>query len=639
MSKMNMQSIERSEDHLNNKNKILTDQIANLTDDNSKLTVLLELYNQVLTQYQIKYGNELFEEVQNKYKGSNIDKYHLLNNFSILNEYEVDILKKDKIIDQLNNELINQNKELQDMIQENNNMNEELLKIQEERNNNYKDLLNPKNNEKSTQEFYSKSAVSFPKGSNNNLNNDYANYSNLFERQREELLSAIEKYKSEVEQLKLITSSLNERNIELQNENDRISKEYVFYKSENEDFKAMRSSMSQKYRDYNDQIIKLESELENNKNLIQKYNSEESLLKKEILFYKENYEDLENRKNLEIENLVRELSTLRTSLSDQKMKINMYEEDNSSMKFDLSKLRQELNLAKEDCIQLNKMLESANTVVASVQEKEKNLDITIKAYKTKLDNSSIEKEKAQLKSKLLEQQIIKLSSDYSRNSSERQEKYESFLETIQSKHYLIVSKKDEDITSIKNELVSIKIEKDRLYNDYNIVKKEYDRLNLCFKEEIDKCLKKFEEAEKNSLRLQENLIEKNYDLQKKYEKSEHAKLLVEKEMSIYLNNDKNKDSIINKITKVDDLKDKEYLKLKERTELLIVEKEEYEKQLERERNMYENKLIALKSQYEIKLNIYESALKHEKNKINDTETKAFDILNKQDQVSFYKKVK
>lgn len=30
-------------------------------------------------------------------------------------------------------------------------------------------------------------------------------------------------------------------------------------------------------------------------------------------------------------------------------------------------------------------------------------------------------------------------------------------------------------------------------------------------------LKKFEEAEKNSLRLQENLIEKNYDLQKKYE--------------------------------------------------------------------------------------------------------------------------
>lgn len=110
-------------------------------------------------------------------------------------------------------------------------------------------------------------------------------------------------------------------------------------------------------------------------------------------------------------------------------------------------------------------------------------------------------------------------------------------------------------------------------------------------------------------------------------------------MSIYLNNDKNKDSIINKITKVDDLKDKEYLKLKERTELLIVEKEEYEKQLERERNMYENKLIALKSQYEIKLNIYESALKHEKNKINDTETKAFDILNKQDQVSFYKKVK
>lgn len=630
-----MQSIERSDDYLNNKNKKLTDQIANLTDDNSKLTVLLELYNQVLTQYQIKYGNELFDEVQSKYKGTNIDKYHLLSKFSILNEYEVDILKKDKIIETINNELLSQSKELQELLQENNNLNEELVKLQEERNNNYKDLLNPKQNEKSGQEFYSKSAISFPKGTNINMNNDYNNYSNLFERQREELLSAIEKYKSEIEQLKLITATLNERNIELQNENDKISKDYILYKSENEDFKAMRSSMTQKYREYNDQIIKLETELENNKNLIQKYTSEESLLKKEIMFYKENYEDLENRKNLEIESLIRELSSLRTSLSDQKMKLSMYEEDNSSMKFDLSKLRQELNLAKEDCIQLNKMLESANTVVASVQEKEKNLDLTIKSYKTKLDNSSIEKEKAQLKSKLLEQQIIKISTDNSRNSSERQEKYESFLETIQSKHYLIVSKKDEDLTSFKNELLSVKMEKDRLSNDYHIVKKEYDRLNLCFKEEIDKCLKKFEESEKNSLRLQENLIEKNYDLQKKLEKSEHSRLLIEKEMNIYHNNDKNKDSIINKITKVEDLKDKEFLKLKEKTELLLVEKEEYEKQLDRERNMYENKLVSLKNQYEMKLNTLESALKHEKNKINDTETKAFDILNKQDQVSFY----
>jgi hypothetical protein len=659
--KNTVHTIERSEEALINKNSDQTEKINSLTEENSKLSVLLELYNRILEEYQINFGNELFEDVQKTYEMTNDKDFEsykkiLVNNFSLIKDYEVELLKKDKNINDLNQVIVNLTQKLEEKITHENEVRQEILEVKKEKEaiiNEFMKSNNEGGNQlgstfnnfnpkiESASNFYQapyKTSTGFYKKTNNSLNqdNDLKQYSSLLEQQKFELLSYIENYKIELEKLKVICQSLNDKNVELQNDNDRLTKEYSVYKSENEDFQAMRDKMAAKFSNYNQELIRLESELDKQKNICENIKSGEDLLKKEIQFYKQNYDELETRKNNEIESLIREITNIRSNYNDSKNRIILLEEDNSILKFDLSKTKQELSVNRENINQLNKMLKATDSIVEKTIEKEKNLDLAIKSHKAKLDNALIDKEKCQLKVKLLEQQIQKLNSDYNKSSSERQEKYEQFIETIQSKYALINNKKEEDLQMLRNELLVLKIENDRLHNDYNLIKKEYDKLSNCLKEETEKYMKKYEQSEKNSLRVQESLIEKNSELNKKLEVLEHSKNLIEKDLKLLCDNDKNKEYIINKLSKVDDVKERENLKIKEKYELMLVEKEELEKELDRIKQMYESKIHNLKSQYEMKIGILDSTIKHKKGQYDESEEKAFELLKRQESVSLFK---
>lgn len=657
--KNTVHTIERSEDALINKNSDQIDKINSLTEENSKLSIMLELYNRILEEYQTNFGNELFEEIKKNYDMVNDKDFEyykkiLVSNFSLIKEYEVELLKKDKSIIDLNEVISNLTSKLEEKINQENEVRQEILDVKKEKEAIINDFLKNNNdggnqlgstfnnfNQKvdSATNFYQapyKTATGFynKKNTSNIQDNDLKQYSSLLEQQKFELLSYIENYKIELEKLKVICQNLNDKNADLQNENDRIVKEYSIYKSDNEDFQAMREKMANKFSNYNQELIRLESELDKQKNICENIKSGEDLLKKEIQFYKQNYDELETRKNNEIESLIREITNVRSNYNDSKNRILLLEEDNSILKFDLSKLKQELSINRENVNQLNKMLKATDSIIEKTLEKEKNLDLGIKSHKAKLDNALIDKEKCQLKVKLLEQQIQKLNGDYNKSASERQEKYEQFIETIQSKYALINSKKDEDIQLLRNELLVLKIENDRLHNDYNLIKKEYDKLSNCLKEETEKYMKKYEQSEKNSLRVQESLIEKNSELSKKLEVVEHNKNLLEKDLKLLCDNDKNKEYIINKLSKVDDTKDKEQLKMKEKYELILVEKEELEKELDRLKNMYESKIHNLKSQFEMKIGILDSTIKHKKGQYDESEEKAYEMLKRQENVSY-----
>jgi hypothetical protein len=69
------------------------------------------------------------------------------------------------------------------------------------------------------------------------------------------------------------------------------------------------------------------------------------------------------------------------------------------------------------------------------------------------------------------------------------------METIKNKNKLLLENKINDITNLKDDLIGIKLEKEKYFHEYNSMKREYDKLLNLFREENGKYIRKFEDAE------------------------------------------------------------------------------------------------------------------------------------------------
>jgi len=122
-----------------------------------------------------------------------------------------------------------------------------------------------------------------------------------------------------------------------------------------------------------------------------------------------------------------------------------------------------------------------------------------KTIKKKLDEFRIEKEKSALVQKLQEKQIKSLKEEYEQYLFDTAGNNESILENIKNKHYETLEQKNEELISINTELMGMKLEKERYFSEYNIIKKEYEKLLTAFKVENNKYITKYEESENNSM--------------------------------------------------------------------------------------------------------------------------------------------
>lgn len=663
-----IQTLEKDDEYLSNTNNYNANELNIIIKENEKLNFLFDLYNKILDTYQLKYGDELYQEIKEKFSKEELSdeyyksKYHLLSNISIIKEYESEIEAKEKHIESLELELNEKKNDIEILIESEKdalaqleNALEDKAKLVKEILNGNKDansLINNQYNSKSinnTKNNFNKTIKENDLNSNynwnttNNFNNKINTYSSnkennhiysLIDKQRDELLTIIENFKLDNEKLKLLNQTLNSKLSDLEKEYESVYNEYNSYKLNNEDFLQMREDLSKKYIKMNEEIILLEKELESKTNILEKQKSEDSLIKKELAFYKENYEDLEKRKNIEIESLIKDINNYKITIKNNTEQIYDLEEENSLLKFDTSRIKQELLNTKEDILQYTKALEESNKVVSLVKDKEKLLNTSINNYKRKSEEMNTEKEKGSIKIRLLEQQISKLNLEYNKNSNERQAKYENLLATIQNRYSVQLEEKEEVNTSLKSELQDLQIERDKLYNDLTFIKKEYDKLLNTFKEENAKYILKYEHSEKKAILTNEELRDKIIDLQKKIDKLENDKNILDKEVKIYVDNDKNKDYIINKLSSVEETREKEISKIKERLENALCEKEEYEKELIRQKNMYELKLNQIKDESSLKYEVINKTLKNQKSKFCETESKAFEMLKKQEAVSY-----
>ena len=134
--------VENLDEFTNNKNTSPFDDIEILKRDNDNLKFLLSKYNIILSEYQLKFGNEVFshldELIMKEKNESNLDTINssqlrkfLIENISLIRELEKNNLEQSQRNDYINNELLRYQKDLEDLVKENNELRDDLENLKE----------------------------------------------------------------------------------------------------------------------------------------------------------------------------------------------------------------------------------------------------------------------------------------------------------------------------------------------------------------------------------------------------------------------------------------------------------------------------------------------------------------------------
>jgi hypothetical protein len=108
-------------------------EVEALTTEITKLQFIVAKYNYILSEYQIRYGNETFSQLDRKINAEMLEgatsteyKKLLIDNISIIKEYERLLLEKDKSLSFLTEEMNKVHQDTEKLVKENNDLREEL---------------------------------------------------------------------------------------------------------------------------------------------------------------------------------------------------------------------------------------------------------------------------------------------------------------------------------------------------------------------------------------------------------------------------------------------------------------------------------------------------------------------------------
>ena len=625
-------------DNLNDLNAqlIAREEIKGLNNQISHLQYIIGKYNKILGEYQKKYGNELFLEIEKTLNNqNNIDqilqnnesaslKKYLLENVKIFYEYEKIILDKNKQLEFLTNEMSNLQVKEQNLLSENEQLRNELEKAEKDKNDFYNTILDRKK------------LISFEDNNNKNeLNEDNVNIglNNENENLKNENIKLIETLEANKAQ--------NEYNQNILNE---MKEKYEIVMKDKNNYEDLINNLSNENQNLHNELTRLQNiiyENENNlmnidreknehENKVNQLQIENNIMKKDTVNYLDLYNEMEKRKNNEIDSLKNEINSLRIDLKNLKQKNQLNEEKLSNLKFENAQLKTENSTYKSDCDYLTKIIEDSNLAVQNATNKENNINNIIKNYKKKINDITLEKEKSEIKIRMQNEQIRKLSNDYSTLLKEKSDNFDLLITTTKDKYDEIIHSKDDEINHLKAEILSTKMEKDKYFTDYKLIKSEFDKINDTFHNENDNYMRKYEQS-KNDLNIAMNNYEdKISELTIKNDKLESENNNLKNELFGYINSEKNRQNEIIKMNQNEITLKEQIGKLKEKVLFYTKENANIKNSKDNQNKLNELKLKNLKENYETRIISLENTINFQKNQLNNVEKKAYDMMKKQE---------
>ena len=604
--------------------------IDELLKRNDELNYLLSKYEYILKEYQNKYGNDLYNQVENKLSESdnqnmNFFNKNILESVSLVKELEIKLQEKDHIIKQLLNEKANIESDNNKLKAENYNLeqlNENLQKNNDEiynalnertkkkQNNIFNKTLDFNAREKGN-EILGDGEVPLNMNSNININKNNISDQNFYNTMKENYNNFLMKEKKDYQ--------------EKYEYEDMIKK----YKIENENLRSQVFSLQNKLKEEMEEITKLENDSNLKQISINQLEINVNTLKPQIEEYKNSYESLENRKNKETDNLLNELKEMRAKLEEYKRKNNKLEDDNSRSKniienlnLKIGELNSELQLLQE----MNKFNDDALKINKDSQYLE-NLN------KREIDNLNLEKEKINKKLQMKEEQIRKINAEYSNLFREKINEFENLNSITKNKYEEIIRNKENEIKDIKASILTYKFERDKYLSDCNLYKNEYDKINQTFHTENDYYIKQFEQAktELNNISSKNNGIIN--ELQIKNNQLENENKRMNDNINSLQNDKKKYEQNIKHLEAENNDLQKENNYLKQNNDKYMREKSSYTKELEKLHSQHKYEREQDKEINQNKIMQLENIVEKQKKQLSTIEGKAWDMVKKQQAIT------
>ncbi len=613
------------------------DEIKNLNNQISHLQFIIGKYNKTLGEYQKKYGNEIFLQIENELNNNNNPeaillkneseslKKYLLENIKLFVEYEAIIKDLNNQLEFLNKEITNLQVNQQKLSSENEELRKDLEKSEKDKNEYYKIILD----RKKTINFQDNNIIN-NNNYNYNLNDDNSNLeNNNFDNEKQKLIEALEANKAQNEYNENIYNEMKEKYDNFINEKENydniinnLTNENEFLNNENVKLKNL---INEKVNKIND----IENEKNEGENKINELQIENNTMKKN-LNYIDLYNEMEQRKNNEIEGLQNEINSLKIDMKNLRQKNKINEEKISNLKYENTQLKSENSTYKSDCDHLTKIIEDSNIAVQNASNKENNIDNIIKRYKKRINDIILEKEKSEIKIRMQDEQIRKLSNDYSNLLKEKSDNFNILITTTKDKYDEIIQSKDDEINHLKTENLSYKMDKDKYYNDYKLIKSEYDKINNIFHNENENYMKQYEQSKKDLNIASSNYENKLNELNIKNDKLESENNSLKNELLSYISSERSRQDEINKFNQNEIFLKDQIGKLKEKVSFYTKENNNIMSEKDRQNKLYDLKIKNLKENYEMKIISLENTINFQKNQLASVEQKAFDMMKRQE---------
>ena len=331
---------------------------------------------------------------------------------------------------------------------------------------------------------------------NNNNNNDNDNeFKKKINFNKNDILSLIEKAFSDRD--KAISNYTN-----LQVEYNNLQNDYNSLKSKLNSMELFLQKANSKSlyseKQLNESISKLfssEKKLADITNQNQVLSRTNSLLEKQLSQYKTIYIDTKSR-------MSKELSLLQSNLEETQKEKEEFMKNNMSIKRELNKyilknklLEQENQIIKSDNDNLIKIIEEHNEIVKTSEAKNASFDTIINDYKKQIDNLNSEIQKLKLENKSQIEQNEKNKTYFNEKSIINENNFEEALINMRNKHQKKINIKINEYNLLRADFINTKIERDKYYGDYMILKDDYEQNNKRFQEQYLDIQKEKKEKE------------------------------------------------------------------------------------------------------------------------------------------------
>ena len=325
------------------------------------------------------------------------------------------------------------------------------------------------------------------------------NNDNVFEKKfsfnKTDILSLIEKAYSDRDKALASYSNLKMDYNELQKEYNILQSKIKSLENNLKTANAKSSYSEQKLNENYSILFSTEKKLSDATNQKDVLSHTNSLLENQVSQYKGTYMDYKNR-------TAKEITLLKANLEEIQKEKEELIKNNTSNKKELYELKlknklleQENETIKNDNDNLVKIIEDHNDIVKTSEAKIASFDDTINEYKKQIDNLNLEINKLKLENKLQKENLEKMNNYFKEKIIIIDNNFEDALNDIRSKFQKKISLKNNEYNLLKTEYINIKIERDKYYGDYAILKDDYNQNNERYQEQYLNLQKERKEKE------------------------------------------------------------------------------------------------------------------------------------------------